>query len=123
METFSRESSSSNSIRGNRGISVLICEMNDMSNPELTTNEQVEAVMARMVDNKLTCPDCGVVLNVVTVEQFRTKPFVIDYDKKELTASGEEWVPTGGAFRCPKCDTLNVDDLFKKFSYDIDEAG
>lgn len=64
------------------------------------------------------CPDCGEMLTEVIVERFQTQTFLVNHEKKEITPLEGElgWeVANDYAYHCPKCDSLNVDEMLHKY--------
>lgn len=71
---------------------------------------------------KFVCPDCDAEMDEVTVEQVIYKTFKIDYDAKKVVPvyPEEGWNEEGEyIFRCPNCDSLNVDDAFTGFDVEL----
>jgi len=69
----------------------------------------------------MNCPDCGEEIKEVVVERFQTKTFRVDHLNKEIVPidplihKDEDWEVNDYAYHCPKCDSLNVDELLSKY--------
>jgi ssDNA-binding Zn-finger/Zn-ribbon topoisomerase 1 len=69
---------------------------------------------------KIVCPDCNHELDTVIVERSECRKFLIDYEKAVITnISDEIWEESDIAYRCPNCDSLNVDESFVRFSFPV----
>lgn len=84
-------------------------------------NEITEQVINRMMQKKIACPDCGKILDSVVIEVSEVAIFKIDYEKKTIPEDnkGVAWCRSDRTFRCPHCDSLNVDSLFSAFVCDV----
>jgi len=67
----------------------------------------------------MKCPDCGEEITEVRVERTLYRSFKVDHEKKELTpvypASLMTWADVDDAYRCPNCDSLNINELLSKY--------
>ena len=69
----------------------------------------------------MQCPYCGHVISEIVVERSQVKKFKVDHKAKEIVPidplihKEENWENTEYAYRCPDCDSLNVDELLCKY--------
>lgn len=87
-------------------------------------NDETRQVIDRLKNvPKITCPDCGKMLDTVNIERFDTKSFKVDYEYQRLTPQFTDsvWEFDDWAAHCPHCDSLNVDAEIKKLEFDVNE--
>ena len=69
----------------------------------------------------MRCPDCGAELTSVVAEATRRRRYTVDNENKRLlpTYPSEGWADVDDDYvcRCPNCDSLNVDDMFDRYTF------
>ena len=68
-------------------------------------------VINRLSGDAIVCPDCGEVLASIAIERYHQDLYHINYDSKQLEFVGSIGDSESPAYRCPHCDTLNVDEI------------
>lgn len=81
-------------------------------------NEVAQEVMDRLTGEEyITCPDCHHKFTTADFENYNTCQVKIDFKTKTITRT-TGWVTDGdGAFRCPQCNSLNVDQLINDLGF------
>jgi hypothetical protein len=71
---------------------------------------------------KVICPDCGNELNEIDIEYNYTQTAKLDYENK-LTVVLPNTVHDDGEiiYRCPYCESLNVDDQICALKFQLIE--
>ncbi len=70
-----------------------------------------EQVKARLLGIEIRCPDCGEILTELTrIDSYETRYF-LDYDNKIMHKGPDLFKYS--EYRCPNCDSLNVDAIIQ----------
>jgi DNA-directed RNA polymerase subunit RPC12/RpoP len=86
-------------------------------------NDETKQVVGRLKGSKIECPDCGKILDFLTIEKYEYRKFTVDYEKKVIFPMVKKhqqfkWEFDDWAARCPYCDSLNVDASVKDLKFE-----